>query len=429
MLWTVSSNGLQTITMLMEIPGLLELRESSVRTIDPFLVLGLVAILGFIAPFFARKMKLPIVVGEILFGVLVGTLLHGFSSFDIVNLDLSSDILELLSTLGFITLMFMIGMENDFDDLRSLSRREKLTILLVIVANFLIAVVPFLVLGLPLLVGLIVGGVSIAVVMPVLRDMGLGRTTFGFKTMLLAQIADIAAIFLLSFSAASVGGLRTVITLLALPVIFLLLFWIMDMVIWYRPQLMSRITNPSDKSELGVRATLAAILIFYVMAQIIGLEAILGAFLCGILFSAIFKEKGAIMEKFLPLGYGFLIPIFFIYQGFDVSLFDLLTPEAGGLLLLLLGVQVLSKAIPLFVARFFKHTWSDIGGSLLLGTNLSVVVAGVKIGEEADILDDNISGILILYGVMSCIVFPLLFKRVFKKHLERYMSGEKDRKS
>ncbi len=400
------------------------LREPALRTIDPFLVLGLVAILGFLAPFFARKLKLPIVVGEILFGVLVGTVLHGMSKADLVHLDLSSDILELLSTLGFITLMFMIGMENDFEDLRSISRREKLTILLVIIANFLIAVVPFLVIGLPLLVGLIVGGVSIAVVMPVLREMGINRTTFGFKILLLAQIADIAAIFLLSFSAASLGGLNAVLILLLLPVIFLLIFWMVDMVIWYRPQLMSRITNPSDQSELGVRATLAAILIFYVMAQFIGLEAILGAFLCGMLFSAIFKEKGAILDKFLPLGYGFLIPIFFIYQGFSVSLFDLLDWRAIGLLLLLLTVQIISKAVPLFVARFFKHTWSDVGGSLLLGTNLSVVVAGVKIGEDTGILDENISAILILYGVMSCILFPLLFKRVFKRRLERYMLHE-----
>ncbi len=406
--------------------GLHSLREPTINVIDPFLVLGLVAILGFIAPFFARKLKLPIVVGEILFGVIVGTVLHGMSRFDLVNLDLSSDILELLSTLGFITLMFMIGMENDFEDLRSLSRTEKLTVLLVIIANFLIAVVPFLIFGYPLLVGLIVGGVSIAVVMPVLRDMGINRTSFGFKIMLLAQIADILAIFLLSFSAASVGGFRAILILLLLPVIFLLLFWIMDMVIWYRPQLMSRITNPTDQSELGVRATLAAILLFYVMAQLIGLEAVLGAFLCGILFSAIFKEKGAILDKFLPLGYGFLIPTFFIYQGFSVSLFDLFELKALGLLLLLLVVQLVSKAIPLFASKFFRHSWTDIGGSLLLGTNLSVVVAGVKIGEEAGILDGNIAGILILYGVLSCIVFPLLFKRVFKKHLEKYMGKNPD---
>ena len=145
-------------------PGLDALKETASHTLDPFLVLGLVAILGFMAPFFARQLKLPIVVGEIIFGVIVGTVLHALSMLEILHLDLSSDILELLSTLGFITLMFMIGMENDFDDLRSLSRREKITIFLVIVANFLIAVVPFMLFGLPPLIGLIIGGVSIAVV-------------------------------------------------------------------------------------------------------------------------------------------------------------------------------------------------------------------------------------------------------------------------
>lgn len=417
--------ALQGITRNLFQSGVDTLTEPASHTLDPFLVLGLVAILGFIAPFFARQLKLPIVVGEIIFGVIVGTVLHAMSMLDILNLDLSSDILELLSTLGFITLMFMIGMENDFDDLKSLSRREKITIVLVIGANFMIAVVPFMLFGLPPLVGLIIGGVSIAVVMPVLRDMGLNRTQFGFKILLLAQIADVAAIFLLSFSAASEGGLRTIITLVSLPLIFLLLFWIMDMLIWYRPKFMSKVTNPSDSSELGVRATLAAILIFYVLAQFIGLEAILGAFLCGILFSAIFKERGAMIEKFMPLGYGFLIPIFFIYQGFRISLFDIFDLRALGILVLLFAVQFLSKLIPLLASRFFRHSWTDIGGSLLLGTNLSVVVAGVKIGEEAGIIDEELSAILILYGVLSCILFPMIFRRVFKRRLDKIMKGDR----
>ncbi len=101
-------------------------------------------------------------------------------------------------------------------------------------------------------------------------------------------------------------------------------------------------------------------------------------------------------------------------------------PRAIGLLILLLAVQVLSKLIPLLVSKFFKHSWSDIGGSLLLGTNLSVVVAGVKIGEEAGIIEDEISTVLILYGVLSCILFPMLFRRVFKKRLEKIMITDRD---
>ena len=393
--------------------------------IDPFIILAVVAVLGFAAPFFAKALKLPLVVGEILFGVIIGSSLHvlGIVGLDI---DLSSGMMDLLSTLGFITLMFMIGMENDFDQLRAISRREKLAILLVISANFMIALVPFLLLGLPLMVGLIVGGVSIAVVMPVLREMGIQRTGFGFKMMLIAQIADVAAIFLLSFSAASESGFRTVMILISIPLLFLILFWLADLLIWYKPHLMSRITNPTDQAELGVRATLAAVLIFYGLALFIGIEAVLGAFLCGMLFSAIFKERGAMMEKFMPLGYGFLIPIFFIYQGFSVSILDLFDAGALALLFLLLSVQFISKAIPIMVSKFFKRPWSNIGGSLLLGTNLSVVVAGVTIGTEAGILDERTSTVLILYGVTSCILFPMLFRKVFRKHLSDRVGAEGD---
>jgi CPA2 family monovalent cation:H+ antiporter-2 len=390
--------------------------------LDPFLVLALVAILAFEAPFFAKALKLPIVVGEILFGVIVGTIIAILSVLGL-EISLTSDVLEVLSTLGFVMLMFMIGMENDFEELKNLTRRERWGTVMILVANYMIAVVPVIILGLPLLVGLILGGVSVAVVLPVLKELGLNRTGFGFKIMLLAQLADVSAIILISVSTASLSGWVALIEVFAIPAIFMLLFWIMDMLIWYKPKVISRILNPNDQSELGVRSTLAIILIFYGLAFFMGIEAVLGAFMAGMLFSAIFKERGAMMEKFMPLGYGFLIPIFFIYQGFEISFTEILDPVAIGVLAILTLIGILSKAVPLMVSRFFKHKWSDLGGAMLLGTNLSVVVAGVNMGKRAGILGEDISAVLILYGVLSCVVFPMIFKRIFKKHLERYMEA------
>lgn len=389
---------------------------------NPFVILALVAILAFSAPFFARKLKLPIVVGEILFGVLIGTIISVLSEFGL-EISLTSSVLEVLSTLGFVMLMFMIGMENDFEDLRNLSTRDKMATLLILSANFMIAVLVTTMVGLPLIVGLILGGVSVAVVLPVLREMRLNRTGFGFKIMLLAQMADVAAIIMISIITASQGGWLSALEVLLLPFVFLFLFWIMDMLIWYRPKLLSQIMNPHDQSELGVRMMLALVLIFYGLALLIGLEAIIGAFFCGMLFSAIFKERGAMMEKFMPLGFGFLIPIFFIYQGFDLSMVDILNPFALGLLAFMTLVAIISKVVPLIISRFFTHKWSDLGGAMLLGTNLSVVVAGVNMGRKAGIINEEVSSILIVYGVLSCVLFPLIFKRIFKKHLERYMDG------
>ncbi len=386
---------------------------------DPFLILALVAILAFQAPFFAKALKLPIVVGEILFGVVVGTIIALLGSFGL-EITLTSDVLEVLSTLGFIMLMFMIGMENDLQELKELSRREKWATLLLLVANFLIAVIPVVIFGLPIIIGLILGGVSIAVVLPVLKEMGLNKTGFGFKVMLLAQLADIAAIILISIFTASLNGWVAILEIAAIPIVFMIVFWIMDMLIWYKPRVISRILNPNDQSELGVRSMLAIILIFYGLAFFIGMEAILGAFFAGMLFSAIFKERGAMMEKFMPLGFGFLIPIFFIYQGFEISFTSLLDPYAIGLLALFTAIAFLSKVIPLVISGFFKHKWSSLGGAMLLGTNLSVVVAGVNMGKRAGVLDDDVAAVLIMYGVISCVLFPILFKKVYKRYLEKY---------
>lgn len=387
--------------------------------LNPFLVLTIVAILAFCAPLFAKKLKLPIVVGEILFGVIIGTILALFTEIGL-EISLTSDVVEVLSTLGFVMLMFMIGMENDLEDLRQLTGKEKLAILLILAANFMIAIVPVIIFGLPVIIGLILGGVSIAVVHPVLKESGVTKTGFGFKIVLLAHLMDIFAIIMISVFTASLSGWIAIIEILVIPFVFILLFWIMDMLIWYKPRVISRILNPNDQSELGVRSMLAIILIFYGLAFFIGMEAILGAFFAGMLFSAIFKERGAMMEKFMPLGFGFLIPIFFIYQGFEISFLSLFDPIAIGMLLLFTIIAILSKAIPLLVSRFFSHKWSDLGGAMLLGTNLSVVVAGVNMGKRAGVLENDVAAVLIMYGVISCILFPVIFKKIYKTYLVQY---------
>ncbi len=385
--------------------------------LNTLILLGIVALLAFIAPFFAKKLKLPIVVGEILFGVIVGIAIKLLSYAD-VNIDLSDHTVDVLSTLGFIMLMFMIGLENDFGDLKTLRRSEKIGTGLVIISSFLISLLAVFIMGLPMIVGLILGGVSVAVVIPVLKEMGLRNTRFGFRIMLLAQIADVVAIILISLVAASIAGWVALIYMIIIPIFFLMAFWIMDSLIWHRPRFMSKIFNPTDDSEMGVRAALAIMLIFYGLATFIGLEAILGAFLCGILFSAIFKEREVIIKKLMPIGFGFLIPIFFITQGLEVNIMEIAHPYSLFLILIFTLITVFSKVIPLMLARYFKHTWSDMSGSMLLGANLSVIVAGVRLGEEAGLLDEHLSSVLILYGVISCILFPTLFRKLQKRYME-----------
>ncbi|MBN1539629.1 MAG: cation:proton antiporter [Candidatus Thermoplasmatota archaeon] len=391
--------------------------------LDPFLVLTLVAILAFVAPFFAKALKLPLVVGEILFGVIVGTILHLLDNFGL-QISLTSDVLEVLSTLGFIMLMFMVGMEHDLEELKTFSRREKWSVLLILAANFLIAVTAVTIFGLPILIGILLGGVSVAVLLPILRELQLIRTGFGFKIMLIAHLADTIAIVLISVFTASLSGWVALIEILVIPLAFMALFWLMDILIWHRPRTISRILNPNDQSELGVRSMLAIVLIFYGLAFFIGMEAILGAFFAGMLFSAIFKERGALMDRFMPLGFGFLIPIFFIYQGFELSFLSLWDPFAMGLLLLFILTGAISKAIPLLASRFFKHRWSDLAGAVLLGTNLTVVIAGVNMGQKVGMIDPEVASVLILYGIISCVVFPMIFKRIFRKYLERYLQED-----
>lgn len=389
-----------------------------------FLSLVIVVVAAFLTPIIVNRLNinfLPVVVAEILMGIIIG---HSF-----LNLVERDSVLNILSTLGFIFLMFLSGLEIDFKAFKKDSRsrqgknkQEKnlpshlnlaLTVFGFIMLISIILAYAFKWLGLVddvLLMVIIISTISLGVVVPTLKEMNIMRTTIGQFILLVAVLADLVTMLLLTVYGAINGHGGSTIWLTGILIVFTIIFYIIGG-LFKRMSFLQKLMDGT--TQIGIRAVFALIILLVALAEGVGAEYILGAFLAGVVVSLLNPDE-EMVEKLDSFGYGFFIPIFFIMVGVDLNIPSLIKEPS---LLLIIPVLILafivSKLIPvLFIKRWFD-TKTTIASAFLLTATLSLVIAAAKIAEQLKTISAETSGILILSAVITCVFVPIIFKKMF----------------
>ena len=394
-----------------------------------FVPLLIVAVLAFFVPLILtrfRRLSLPVVVGEILAGILVGQ-----SGLGLVSGH--DEMLDVLALLGFAYLMFLSGLEVDFDAILPRpgtwqgSWKERLNNPLSLgVLVFLATVVLSLLaaLGLraldaaddPWLMALILSTTSLGLVMPVLKERGLMNRPYGQALLVAAVVADFATMLLVSiYVILHTQGLTFELLLV------LLLFGIFGSV--YRFARLARrhlpgiemLQNLSEATaQIDVRGAFAIALTFIALAQGLGVEMILGAFLGGALLSLL-ADRGAsdLHHRLDIIGYAFFIPIFFIMVGVRFDLAALLSSSRT--LLLVPLILFLAYAIKLVSGLFYRlsYPWRQtLAAGALLSSRLSLIIAVSAIGLDLGSIDSATNSAIILVAIVTSTISPLLFNRL-----------------
>ena len=405
-----------------------------------FAPLLIVIALAFIVPLLLvrfKRLRLPIVVGEILAGIVIGRSGFGWVTHE-------EPLLTLLAEFGFVFLMFLAGTEIDFANLNvertgSLSDRAArterattgaygllrpgpfsiglLSFLLTLALSTVVGLV-LMRLGLvrnPWMMALIMSTTSLGVVMPVLKEQGLTRGRFGQTILISALIADFATMLLITIVVATVShGLRLDILLISvLFVVFFILYrlGIMDSVQAVRRRLddLSHAT-----ARLKIRGAFTVMLLFVVLAETLGAEIILGAFIAGAMLSLIStREDMEAMHQLEAVGFGFFIPIFFIMVGANFNLGVLIS--SPGALLILPFLVIAAFLVKMLPALFFRlqFTWREtFSAGFLLSSRLSLIVAASAIGLQLGIISESINAMIILVAVVTVTAAPLIFNRI-----------------
>ena len=385
-----------------------------------FLPLLLVVLLAAVVPFaLARFRRIPVVVGEILAGIIIGpsvlNLVNGYEP-----------TLDLLAEIGFAFLMFLSGLEIDFSILFAASksfRKNGPSSLLLASLSFVLTLVLALGIGFGLhsaglvrdlwMMTLILSTTSLGIVVPVLKESRISSSRFGQTLLLAALLADFLTMFLITvYVAVRSSGLTLEILLIVLLFVPVVLLYQLG-ARWLRVPAVRRVFDElSDATaQIKVRGAFAIMIGFVVLAEIIGAELILGAFLGGVLASLLSGEgEEKLRHKLDAIGFGFFIPLFFVFVGiqFDLNAF-LQEPKAWVLLPILLIGALSIKLISSLVFRL-AFTWRQtLAGGMLLSARLSLIIAASSIGLSLNAISESTNAAIILVAALTATFAPLAF--------------------
>lgn len=375
-----------------------------------------VACIAVSAPLLASlgpALRMPAVVVEIVLGIAVGP-----SGLDWVRVDVPVSILALFG-LGF--LLFLAGLEIDPRRLRGGIAR--------IAVAFGVSLVIALGAGYgvdlidpvrePMFVAVVLASTSLGVVVPVLRDAHETETAFGQLVLGAGAVAEFAAILLVSlfFSNRSTSTGSQIVLL----VVFAALVAVMGLGL-SRVGRSMRVGALLDRFEggtaqLGVRVAMALLAIVATLTSELGVETILGAFLVGAGLRLVDRDEQLVHERFRvkveAIGYGFLIPVFFVASGlrFDAdALFG--APEHLVLVGALLVAMLVVRALPALLYRPLLGGRRSAAAGLLQATSLTFPVIAAHLGRELHVLDSATAAALVAAGLLSVVCFPPIALRL-----------------
>ncbi len=355
-----------------------------------------------------RRLQIPMVVGELLAGMIFGR-----TGFGIIP---SNSLLDFFSLFGLSYLMFLSGLELDLGVFAGGRQRGRMGL----AAGVYLGVLALSVAGAlylehlgfvhnGLLVGFIVGSTALTVVVPVLKEHGLVETAYGQAILTTAILLDFLSMLLVTVQVSlSVGAAWRLLLGVGIFLVAAVLLRLAPSLrrLWRRTE--------SQVAQVGVRGAFGLIVLFLALSQLIGIDAVLGSFLAGVIAAAIAGRESEEVRRTLDgIGYGFFVPIFFIEVGAGLNLRGFLSnPHGISLALLLLLVASVASILPGLLLRFIMPWRSALSGALLLSTRLTVTIAGATVALDAHLIDSGTMIAIVLMSIVSSLLWPSLAQRL-----------------
>ena len=387
---------------------------------NSLLIVGAVAVAVPLLLGLVPAVKVPAVVLEILGGILVGPTVLGW-----VHLDVA---VRVVSDLGLGFLLFLAGFEID---LRRFDRRVLILVSRAFVLSAMLALLVAYGLQLGgqirdgLLVGITLMSTSLGVLVPILKDADQTETNFGRLIMAAGSLAELAPLVLLSvFFSASSKNPSVDLGLLAGFVAFTAVVVVATQRIREWGPMRAVVQRLEDtSSQLRVRLAITFALAFGVVAEHFGLATILGAFLAGVIVRRT-DETPASQEEFQgkleAIGFGFLIPVFFVSTGVGLDIAALFHSTRAIILVpvFLVALLVVRGLPALLYVRVVGRTRA-IAAGFMQGTSLTFIVVATTLGVQTGHQRTSTAAALVVAGLLSVIIYPPAALRMLMSAADR----------
>ncbi|WP_415950469.1 cation:proton antiporter [Streptomyces sp. KLOTTS4A1] len=359
-----------------------------------------------------RWLPVPLVIFEILLGIVVGP--------DVLGWATEGELVEVLSHLGLAMLIFLAGYEIEFDRIRgdTLTRAAW---------SWVCALVLGLGVGLLLsaggfhkgvVIGTALTSTALGTIIPLLRDAGDLRSRFGSVVQATGACGEFGPIIAMAVLLSGRSAWQSTVVLMLFALLTACAVW------WamrpHRPWFSSIIAKTLHSSgQFAVRLVVLLLTLMLGLATWLGLDTLLGAFAAGmivriVLHRAAPESAHEVVSKIEAMGFGFLVPVFYVVTGIGFDLDSLLDGGRALLLLplfLLLFLLVRGMPVRLLAPRDLGRRDRTALG-LYASTALPLVVAITAIGLEDDLLEGGEAAALVGAAMVSVLVFPLLAMRL-----------------
>ncbi|TWO31046.1 cation:proton antiporter [Campylobacter lanienae] len=378
------------------------MQHSAINELSILLVLAFII---FISPYFSKISKIPIAPIEIMMGIVFG--FFGFIP--------HSEPFKIVAEVGFFYLMFLAGTEID---LKSFFKIEKsiiklvlsyLTILYIVAGIFSVFISP------AFLVIVVVPLMSVGILSTLFKEYGKNEPWLN-TAMIAGGIGEVLSIALLTLMSAyiefgnSIELFSSIYYLILFIVLCVLGFKGLEVLFWWYPNLKILLMPHDDKSEKDIRLSMALFFSTVAVMIYLNLEIVLGAFIAGSFIATFFNHKKDLPHKLGSFGFGFLVPIFFVYIGTTVELEYLLVPgvldNAMKLMIFMIIVRVISSMI--FVKRF--GLYDSILFGLSLSMPLTLLVAVATVAYNAGNIAKELYFAFIIASIFEVILSMILIK-------------------
>lgn len=264
-----------------------------------------------------------------------------------------------------------------------------------------------------LFVTFLLAAAAIGLVVPALRDTRRSSTRLGQAVLITAVVAEVLGLIAIIVLSASAGdgsgfGVLAVPALLGVTILALVL---LRRAAWWYPDRFARLFRKDDPQEMGTRASIALLFVFVGFSALLGVEAILGAFLAGALFAFVFRDPGALEEQLSGFSYGFFIPIFFINVGIEFPLSELGDPSVLRQAVALIGIAFAAKVVPMLSLLLRRFTLREsLAAGVLLAGQLSLIIALADLGLNLGLLTSGLRAGAIMLVAVSAVISPVTFR-------------------
>jgi Kef-type K+ transport system membrane component KefB len=351
-----------------------------------------------------KRFAPPVVVVELMMGILIGP--------EILGLAHSDDFVEFFANLGLGMLFFFAGYEIDFDRIKGKPMELGaigwlLSVILAYGIGGVLAaagvVVSFL------YTGSAMATTAIGTLIPILRDNGELKTRFGTHLLAAGGAGEFGPILLVTLVLSTTNPFREAAILLAFVALALALALVSVRYAWRGWPALERTFEAS--SQLAVRVTVVLVFGLVLLAGKLGLDILLGGFVAGMIVRLALKgqEVKVFESKLTAVGFGFFVPFFFVTSGIEFDLAALGSAEALGKLVLFLGLFLVVRGVPaLLLYRHVLVSRDRMALAFYCATELPLVVAITTIAIDAGEMKASTAAGLVGAAMLSTLIFPFV---------------------